>query len=236
MTAAASDTTAIVTGLSNGISYTCSVVATNSWGSGAEAVTAGDVTPAGVPSRVVDVAAEVISVDGSILISWDIAQGNGAALSGYVITPYDGTTALPPLHVTDVNLIFFTDGTVGAPYTFTVYATNAVGNGEVSQPSPATVFGHPPPGIPTHLRAYDSLGEAVMSWSEPPSASPITGYSVLVYQYDVGTARYVYYASASTAGDTSVGLNLPIGEYEFEVSATSAYGTGPTSAMYGFEY
>ena len=80
--------------------------------------------------------------------------------------------------------------TPGKPYTFTVTATNKVGTGPASQASAPVIPGKPP-GAPTQVKATAGNSDATVSFSSPASDgwSPITGYTVIVYQVRAGTSH-----------------------------------------------
>lgn len=148
------------------------------------------------------------------------ANGNGgSAITGFTATSTPGgfTTsgASSPLNVTGLAN--------GTSYTFTVHATNAIGNSAESAASnsvtPATV-----PGAPTIGTATAGAGSASVAFTAPGSngGSAITGYT----------------ATSSPGGITGTGTSSPItvsgltgGQaYTFTVTATNAVGTGAASA------
>lgn len=140
-TPAATSTSAVVTGLTNGVAYTFTVAATNSVGTG-PAAGAGTVTPATLPGPPTNLAATPGSVAGSgFTISWSppVSDG-GSAVSSY--TASGSCTAAGSLGSQNVGLttsaVF---GTIpsGDTCTFTVTATNGVGtsSGVAISPPPA---------------------------------------------------------------------------------------------------
>jgi Domain of unknown function (DUF4082)/Fibronectin type III domain/Bacterial Ig domain len=71
-------------------------------------------------------------------VSWTTPGNDGSPITGYTITPYIGAAAQTPVKVgASVNSALLTGLTNGTSYTFTVLATNAIGNGEQSQHSAA---------------------------------------------------------------------------------------------------
>src|SRR5439155_25268256 len=83
--------------------------------------------------------------------------------------------------------------TNGTAYTFTVVATNAVGNSapsvasnSVTPVAPATV-----PGTPTAVSATAGNASATVSWTAPPSdgGSAITSYTVTSSQTGRASSR-----------------------------------------------
>ena len=111
----------------------------------------------------------------------------------------------------------------GITYTFTVHATNIVGDSkesEVSEPvTPAT-----PPEAPTLTNVTVSAHEAEIAFIAPSSTggAPITGYTATAAPSG---------ATASGAASPIVVTELQTGvEYTFTVHATNAMGDGPESA------
>ena len=139
-------TTATVTGLTNGTSYTFTVQATNGVGTGPPSAASNAVIPATVPNAPTAVTATRGNTTASV--TWTAPANNGCAVTSYSVTASpggataSGTTA--PIVVTGL--------TNGTSYTFTVSASNCVGTGATSAPSnavtPATV-----PGTPTAVTA-----------------------------------------------------------------------------------
>jgi hypothetical protein len=65
----------------------------------------------------------------SAKINWWPPSGNGSAITGYVITPYIGTTAQTPQTFGNASTQTVTGLTNGTTYTFKVQAINAIGTG-----------------------------------------------------------------------------------------------------------
>ena len=132
--AAGTATTCTVANLTNGASYQFTVHASNAQGDGPESDPSAAVTPApptvpGKPTAVAGVAGI-----GSVSVSWAAAPANGSQVHGYDVTssPESKTcTTTVELTCTIATL------TNGQPYTFTVAATNGIGVGPTSDPSPA---------------------------------------------------------------------------------------------------
>jgi large repetitive protein len=205
-----------VTGLTNGMSYTFTVHATNTLGDSAESAASTAVTPATVPGAPTGVSA--VRGSGQAVVAFAAPAGNGgSAITGYTVTGTPGgsvSCTASPCTVTGL--------TNGTSYTFTVHATNAVGNGIESAAStavtPATT-----PGAPTGVSAVRGNAQAVVSFTAPASdgGSAITGYTV------TGTPGGTVSCSASPC--TVTGLTNGTA-YTFTVHATNAVGDGAESA------
>ena len=130
-------TSANVTGLTNGTTYTFTVTASNSSGTGPVSAASNAVTPSnsppGAPTGVVATPAS-----GQAAVSWTAPAANGSSISSYTVTPYAGSTAGTPMQVsapaTSADVTGLANGTA---YTFTVTATNANGTSPASPASAA---------------------------------------------------------------------------------------------------
>src|SRR5262249_6273629 len=122
-----------VTGLTNGTSYTFTVTATNSAGTGPPSVLSNAVTPAGVPGAPPDALA--IGGTAQATVPFTAPSPNGSAITSYTVTSSPGgitaSGAASPITVPGL--------TNGTSYTFTVRATNGIGTGPPSAPSNAVV-------------------------------------------------------------------------------------------------
>jgi large repetitive protein len=164
----------VITGLTNGTSYTFTAHATNTVGDSAESAPSTSVTPATVPGP--PTGASAISGNGSATVSWSapITSG-GAPITSYVVTVNPGGATMS-CSVSPCVVAGLANGT---PYTFTVHAMNSVGNSAESSPT-TTVTPAAAPGVPTGVAASRSDGSLEVSWTAPSSdnGSPITGYTV----------------------------------------------------------
>ena len=211
-TAGAAATSATVSGLAAGMSYTFQVAATNALGTGPPASTgmimSGD--PPGTPGGVTATAI----AGGKVMLSWTAPASNGSAISGYTISSNPGgVTVMTSSTSTQVGGL-----TLGTAYTFDVRATNASGTGPPGASNQVTIADVP--GAPGGVTATVITGGKVMlSWTAPASnGSPITGYSV---SSNPG-------GSSVTTSSTSAQLDgLTLGTaYTFDVRATNTIGTG----------
>jgi hypothetical protein len=234
----------VVTGLTNGSSYTFTVTATNAVGTG----------PASAPSPAVTLAATVpgaltvvVGVTGNaeVTLSWLAPASNGgSAITSYTVTSSPGgftcTTATLSCTVTGL--------TNGSSYTFTVTATNAVGTGPASAPSPAVTPAATVPGAPTGLSATGSTSSltATLNWLAPASngGALITGYDI-EYSQSSSTGPWTTATTASSA--TSFTLTLAsTTTFYWQVGAINALGQSTWSSVdtvtwsvtgsYGYSY
>jgi hypothetical protein len=128
-------TTHTVTGLTNGVSYTFTVTATNANGTGAPSAPSNAVIPTAptVPGPPLNVVATPGNAQASVTFGAPTSNG-GSPITGYTVTSSPaggvdsnaGSTALTHVVTNLVN---------GTAYTFTVKATNAVGTGPASAAS-----------------------------------------------------------------------------------------------------
>ncbi|HEX7797714.1 MAG TPA: fibronectin type III domain-containing protein [Vicinamibacterales bacterium] len=128
----ANSTSAVVSGLTNGTSYTFTVTATNAVGTGPASAPSNSVTPATVPGPPTGVSA--VAGNASATVSWTPPASNGgSAITGYTATSSPGgLTANAAANATSVVVSGLTNGTA---YTFTVAAVNASGPSLPSAPS-----------------------------------------------------------------------------------------------------
>ena len=212
-------TSGTISGLSNGTSYTLTVAARNSAGTGAKSAASNAVVPRGVPGKPGAVTA--VRGDGQATVSWTAAAENGAAVSGYTVTASPGGATATTDGALTATVTGLSNGTA---YSFTVQATNAAGQGAASDPSdpvtPASV-----PAAPGNVSAAGGLRAATVSWVAPDSGGDaITGYKIL-QSPDFGEAAAT--VSGTTAQVTGLADDT---EYSFEVVATNSVGSSAASA------
>jgi len=175
-TATGSSSPLVVTGLTNGTAYTFSVVATNSVGNSAASTPSNSATPATNPGAPTAVSA--VGGNGQAVVSFTAPASNGgSAVTSYTVTSSPGgitkTGGSSPITVTGL--------TNGTAYTFSVIATNGVGNSVSSSASNSvTPIAALVPGAPTNVSAIPGNTQATISFTAPAydGGSPITGYTI----------------------------------------------------------
>jgi predicted RNA-binding protein with TRAM domain len=229
----ASGTTSPITvpGLTNGDSYTFTVTATNSAGTGAPSAASNAVIPTTVPGAPTIGPATGGNASATVTFT-PPANNGGTPISSYTVTAVDSTTAGnggqtasgtgSPITVTGL--------TNGDSYTFTVTATNSAGSSLPSAASnaviPATV-----PGAPTIGIATAGNGAATVAFTPPANNGGKTISSYTVTANDLTTP--------ANGGQTNTGATSPItvmgltnGDiYSFTVTATNGVGTGSPSSQ-----
>ena len=223
-----SDTRAIITGLTNGVTYTIRVTADNSVGSSQPAVaTATPGVATTVPGAPVNV--RVVEGDGELAVSWSPPSDDG----GLPITEYNlwFTVGSAAVRVTlGPNELSYRIGSRpnGVPVTVWVRARNDNGEGPPSTRVTGTpMAGTTVPGQPVNVRVVEGDGELAVSWSPPSDDGglPITGFVVTVD--DGGGERS--FAVGSSVGSYRVG-NLSNGvPVTVWVRARNDNGEGPPS-------
>jgi hypothetical protein len=218
-----------VTGLPNGTNYSVTVYASNAAGNGPESapavvfpqtvpgapgtVTATNATPVGATTGTVNLTVTAPADDG------------GQGVVNYTAVSSPGSiTATAAADSPDIPV---TGLTIGTDYTFTVYATNAVGNGPASDPSndvtPTPVGMPSPPQIPgaatldhaayvSCVAPADAGGSSITSYTVTSSPGGITAEGpscpILVTGLDDGTT-YTFTVTATNADGGTSEPSLP---------------------------
>jgi hypothetical protein len=171
-------TTASVTGLANGATYTFAVSAFNAVGSGpASYATAPVTTPdfPGAPTGLLAVAGNL-----SVNLSWTAPSTGGSPITSYTVVISPSTPAAGiALSGATATVTSLANGTA---YTFTVAAVNAVGTGPASPPSSAVTPTAPtvPPSNLTYANnpAVYTVGAAIPPNAPSSSGGVVASYSV----------------------------------------------------------
>ena len=153
----------VVSGLTNGTAYTCTVVATNAAGPGATSGPSSSATPFTVPGAPTIGTATAGNSLISVAFTAPLSTG-GSAITGYTATcgAFSNTGPSSPIMVSGL--------TNGTAYTCTVIATNAAGPGAASGPSnSATPGAVVPPGAPTIGSATPGDTQATIVFTPPAS-------------------------------------------------------------------
>ncbi|MDA8202860.1 MAG: fibronectin type III domain-containing protein [Chloroflexi bacterium] len=186
--------------------------------------------------------------DSQVTLSWTTpASDGGSPITGYVVTPYVGTTAQATHTYTSTATTQSVTGlTNGTAYTFTVAAKNAVGTGPDSvASSPVTPVAAPTvPGAPTGVSAsgflvytgHDSKYTYTVDVAWTPAdngGAAITNYRITAYVYKPATknkpatCRPVQTVETGSASTTYVLAGLTTrNTYVFTVAAANAAGWG----------
>lgn len=224
-------TSATITGLANGTTYTFVVTATNAVGTGPPSVASNPVTPSAPTAPAAPTEVSATPANAAATVKWVAPASNGSAITSYTVTPYVGSSAQPPTTITGsppATTATITGLTNGTTYTFTVTATNAVGSGPPSAASNAVtptattapafvqqVSGHAPkvaglaviPG--TSLTAGNRLVVEVGVWnssnattSSVKDSAGDTFTELLHFKASDGTEMSVWSAPVTAGGGT----------------------------------
>ncbi len=198
-----------ITGLTNGTTYSVSVVATNVAGAG-PAATVDGLTPLSVPGAPTEVTGA--SGDGQVTVAWNAPfDDGGRAITGYVATAQPGgatCTTTGTLTCPITGLTNFTS------YTITVQATNTVGTGPAG-----TAATHPVPfPAPTYLPRWAAHPSDV-PWGITDSGVTVGGAAT-----DDGYLP-IYWATATS---TPQPMAIPAG-----FTSADLYGMTPGGVAYG---
>uniref|UniRef100_UPI00117B07A4 fibronectin type III domain-containing protein n=1 Tax=Kineosporia sp. A_224 TaxID=1962180 RepID=UPI00117B07A4 len=240
-------TSATVTGLDPGFTYTFQVAAINADGltsafsaESNQVVTTAAATAPGVPTI-----GTAVRGNASATVRWTPpASDGGSPITRYQVqarragtTTVVGTVQNAPAGATSLVFPGLTNGTA---YDFRVRAVNAAGTGTYSPRSnavtPATVPGAPTIGTAAAGASGGSV-TATARWTAPSSngGSAITGYRVVAHRMSStatnATVLQTVVSSVRSASSTSYNMPLPVaGIYRFQVEAINALGTSSRSS------
>ena len=216
-------TTCVVNGLTNGTSYSFTVVAHNASGSSAPSSPSVSVIPLGTPTAPQQVGATPGNT--SLQVTWmPPASTGGSAITSYGVstTPVGGTCTVAVAQGTPTACTL-TGLTNGITYVVNVVAGNALGAsapGTSIPVTPATV-----PTAPQGITAVAAKRSALVSWTAPASngGAAISSYTVTA---SPGGAK------CTSAGSSCVVSALYLGvTYSFTVVAVNAVGPSSSSAL-----
>jgi len=210
-------TAATVGGLVNGVTYQFEVLASNAQGPGPFSAPSNSVTPQAptVPGAPTGVSAT--AANSSASVTW-IAPANdgGSPITSYTVTAFTGGA---PAGITASNGgagngAVVSGLTNGLAYTFSVHATNAIGNGpESAQSAPVTPSAVTAPDLALTMTGPASViagGNAVYSLvvSNPgPTNAPAVTLSDAATGATVSSVT-TSQGSCTTAGGTTINCNL----------------------------
>ena len=223
-----------ITGLTNGVSYTFTVTATNAVGASAaskpsNAITPAAPTPPGAPTGV-----SAAPGNASATVTWTAPSTGGSAITSYTVTPYLGGTAQSVTTVTGtppVTTATVTGLTNGQSYTFTVSATNGVGTSPPSASSnPVTPSAATVPAFVQQARTHVLSATSI---SVTPSAPLGTGNRLVVVVGVWSSSNAKASSVTDSAGDTFTEVNHFAGPDQTEQSVwtapiTAGAGNDPT--------
>ncbi|MBX3286857.1 MAG: fibronectin type III domain-containing protein, partial [Actinobacteria bacterium] len=212
-------TTATVTGLANGTSYTFRVVTLSAFGeSGYAKSMAVKIGTLGAPKL-----PRATSGNEQATLTWQPPTDTGIPVAGYRITPYLGAVQLAPTTVGPVTSTTITDLANGSTYTFRVEALSTGGTGTAAI-APAVTIGVPT--FPSTLRSYPGDGEADLTWIAPPDIGvAVTGYRIT--PYIAGVAQPDITVGPVTA-TTVTGLTNGT-TYTFRIATLTEHGASTTA-------
>jgi hypothetical protein len=172
-----------------------------------------------VPGKPTNLAAS--AGDSTVNLSWTAPASSGRPVTAYTATETEqglGTVTCATTGALGCTVSGLRNGT---EYTFTVHATNTVGDGPESNPSnKVTPVAPTAPGRPTAVTAIAGAASASVTWTAPANGGkPITGYTV-TSSPDGKTC-----ATTGALGCTVAGLRNGT-KYTFTVTATNGVGTG----------
>jgi titin len=226
---------ASLTGLTTGLSYSFRVSAINSIGVGA-ATGASTAVVAGTVPATIAAAPTVTASPGTVLVIWGVPANGGSALTtaelqystngGGSWTTYSGTVDL-------TGAITVTGLTGGQAYVFRARTNNFFGSSAWSSASSSvTAQAATAPSVVTGLASTpgSAAGSIDLTWTAPASnGSPITDY-LIEYSSDGGVTWQTFAHPVSAATSITVTGLTPGTQYLFRVKAVNSIGSAAASA------
>jgi hypothetical protein len=227
-------TSATISGLTNGVTYTFTVTATNAVGTSPASAASNAVTPTAptVPGAPTGVTATVGNA--AATVTWTAPGNGGSAITSYTVTPYLAGVAQSTTSVTGsppATKVTVSGLTNGSSYTFTVTATNAIGKGNPSSASNAVTPSAV--ALPTFVQQVSTHVASASSLSVTPSAPLGTGNRLIV-EVGAWSASHATTSSVTdSAGDTFTEVSHFTGPDQAEQSVwtapiTAGAGSDPT--------
>ena len=218
----------ILTGLTNGQTYTVYVRAVNATGAGPWSTPGSPVTPRTTPGLLTSIATAPGNDTASM--SWTVDDTGGLTLT-QIEFAIDDTTTVDDSTTNTTGPHTLVGLANGQPYTVYVRAVNAAGDGPWSTGTPVTP--QPPPTPPGPVETTPGAPRAVAAAAGNASASIVWSAPESPGSFPIST----YEATASPGGDTCLVTELTCTitgltnatDYTFTVRALNGAGWGPWS-------
>jgi hypothetical protein len=219
-TAAPTATSAVVTGLTPGSQYTFAVVATNGVGSSNASFPSNAIVAATRPDAAPTGVSATADVDHGASVRWTAPATSGySPITAYTIVAAPGGMTATVAGTKTSGQI--TGLTVGSSYSFTVFASNVVGDGPPSAASSAVaVLGKL--AAPAGVAACGHNGKVNVSFG---AVSGAQSYDVFYSATSPATGGSKLNVASSPAT-----ITVPNGSYHLAVAAVSPVGDGALSA------
>jgi hypothetical protein len=245
VTAAASNTQALVSGLCSGIVYTATVKARNATATSAASNKSAPVVPLVAQPPGTPLIATVTPRSRSLVVSWvPPADNGGRAITGYRLTAVAGGTTVTVkagAPATSATLAGLANGTT---FAVSLLAVNAVGDSPAATSSGKPAADHAPTAPAGLTVVPNGKGRLVASWAPPADngGATITGYTLSYRQAALNAAtgqwtpvagrKVVTIKAAAGARTVTTG---PFGTskdfYLFALTAKNAVGTSPAATQ-----
>jgi titin len=224
-TVPSSATSATLTGLTNGASYTCGVTATNANGTSTSGTVANVQPVAGsVPSAPQNVTATITAAN-TIQVSYAAPAAPGttavdayrAQCGAFQASTPNGTVA--PIAVT------VTPG--GGPYSCTAEAHNSIGWSTPPAAASGTFSPQTPtaPDVPAAVTATSQGGGLALAFSAPAAGTSMTGAAATITRYDATCSPAGSGSVTGTPAAAAITVSgLATGSYTCTVKATNSAG------------
>lgn len=232
----AATTSLAFSGLTPGSSYTFTVAAKNTVGTGtASSVSATMPVPATVPGAPQDLEVTLQPDGTSASVTWSPPASNG----GSALIDYEVLVDSVPVGANGAQTQLVLTGLArGRTYGIAVRARNAIGYGSTAT-TDLVVPAPPPSGPPSAPRIDRAMSgkkggksTARAYWYPPASTggSPVTSYVVVAYRISAGQIVGMTTSAPVGSAARSLKMKLPKGRYQFAVRARNAAGLSSLSA------
>jgi hypothetical protein len=228
-------TSCIITGLTNDVTYTVTVVATNNAGDSlnSASITAAPTPPVFAPDAPSNVTATIGNATLYVEWDWPLSDG-GSAVTSFLVTATDSNsnsyTCLAGPGLTPMwNACTLSGVTNGVEYSITVVATNKSGDSLASTAITATPCTTPDP--PQQITATPGVGYVTISWIAPvgDGGSPILAYTAYAFDPD-GNSVGMCSVSSEEFFCTITGLTN-FTSYSFTVTAANVAGESASAVL-----
>jgi len=216
-----------VNGLTPNTIYSFYVYATNIYGTGTSITVSNTVTTFGVPGRPIMGVATATNGSTQAQVSYAAPATN----NGYPITSYTAYSTpgggIGTINTSGSGIITVNGLQPNSAYSFSVYATNSIGNSTTStQSNSITTFGTPTQAI-IGIATATGPTTAIVGYN----ASTATGFTISEYVAVSYPAGGVGIINTCSSGVITVSGLQPLTTYNFAVYAVNVYGQGTTSTF-----